>query len=250
MCTIRSMNRVFRLLRSLALLANPMSWGPFVQVAEATKFDHPFSVSWSQGVEDLALLSIFGEDTEGTYLDVGAHHPSRFSVTRHLYKNGWHGVNVDANSALIKEFAKARPRDINLCFAVGEQEQYEFTIFQEPAISTINAEWKDKFLSESNLVDRVEIVKGRRLREIYDEFFPDSAVDILAIDAEGADFEVFKSLSFHSLPRNRYPKYLLLETPPPVATALATPAVEYAIGCGYEPVMVLPMSTILKSPNP
>ena len=241
------MNRVFRLLRSLALLANPNSWGPFVQAAEATKFDHAFSVSWSQGGEDLALLSIFGKQNKGTYLDIGAHHPSRFSVTRHLYENGWHGVNVDANKMLIKEFEKARTRDINLCFAVGDQEEYEFTIFQEPAISTINAEWKDKFLKESNLVDRVEIVKGRRLRKIYDDFFSDSAVDVLAIDAEGADFVVLKSLSFDSLSPNRYPKYLMLETPPPVASALASPAVEYAIGFGYDPVMVLPMSTILKA---
>ena len=244
---IRSMKRALRLIRSLALLANPNSWGPFVQAAEATKFDHAFSVSWSQGGEDLALLSIFSQQKKGTYLDVGAHHPSRFSVTRHLYKNGWHGVNVDANKGLVNEFEKTRIRDINLCFAVGEQEQYEFTIFQEPAISTINAEWKDKFLSESNLVDRVEIVKGRRLREIYDDFFLDSAVDILAIDAEGADFEVLKSLSFDSLSPDRYPKYLMLETPPPVAAAPASPAVEYAIGFGYDPVVVLPMSTILKS---
>jgi FkbM family methyltransferase len=234
------MKRVLRLIRSLALLANPKSWGPFVQVAEATKFDHAFSVSWSQGGEDLALLSIFGQSKKGTYLDVGAHHPSRFSVTRHLYKNGWHGVNVDASKALVKEFEKTRIRDINLCFAVGEQEEYEFTIFQEPAISTINAEWKDKFLSESNLVDRVEIVKGRRLREIYDDFFPDSAVDILAIDAEGADFEILKSLNLDSLSPARYPKYLMLETPPLVSSALTTPAVEYAMGLGYAPLWFCP----------
>jgi len=243
------MNRVYRTLRSLFLLLNPKSWGPFVQAAEATKFDHTFLVSWSQGGEDLALLSIFGIDFKGTYLDIGAHHPSRFSLTRHLYQLGWRGVNVDANKKLISEFIKSRPRDINLCFAIGPEEFYEFTIFSEPAISTVNVEWRDKFLSESNSIDRIEVVPGRKLRDLYDEFFAHSAADILSVDAEGADFEVIKSMDFDSLPANRFPRYLLLETTTPVTEALGAGAVKFAIELGYTPVMVLPMSTILKSPN-
>jgi FkbM family methyltransferase len=243
------MRRVYRFLRSLTLLTKPKSWGPFVNAAELTHFDHTFTVSWSQGGEDLALLSIFGGQKKGTYLDIGAHHPSRFSVTRHLYQRGWSGVNVDANKKLLSEFEKTRPSDINLCFAIGEKSSYEFTIFDEPAISTFNPEWREKFLSESNAVNRVEVVVGRRLRDLYDEFFLDSAVDILTVDAEGADFEVIRSLDFHSLPTVRFPKYLLLETPTPVSEALATPAVKHAVGWGYVPVMILPMSTILRAPG-
>jgi hypothetical protein len=242
------MNHIARLLRSFAIIANPSSWAAFVQTAEATKFDHSFSVSWSQGGEDLALLSIFGKDFKGTYLDVGAHHPSRFSLTRHLYQLGWHGVNVDANKKLMLEFEKTRPRDVNLCFAVGDQESYEFTIFREPAISTVNIEWKEKFLSEDNAVDRVDIVSGKKLRELYDEYFSQAA-DLLSVDAEGADFEVIKSMDFDSLPVTRFPRYLLLETPTPISEALAAPAVKFAMAAGYEPVMVLPMTTILKAPT-
>ena len=243
------MNRVYRILRSLFLLVNPRSWGPFVQAAETTRFDHAFLVSWSQGGEDLALLSIFGTDFKGRYLDIGAHHPSRFSLTRHLYQLGWRGVNIDANQKLISEFTKSRPKDINLCFAIGPEKFYEFTIFSEPAISTVNIEWRDKFLSESNTIERVEVVAGRKLRDVYDEFFAHSAADILSVDAEGADFEVIKSMDFDSLPANRFPRYLLLETTTPVTEALGAAAVKFAIGLGYTPVMVLPMSTILKSPN-
>lgn len=206
-------------------------------------------MSWSQGGEDLALLSIFGQQKKGTYLDVGAHHPSRYSVTRKLYQNGWHGVNVDANKELIEEFKKTRIRDTNLCFAVGERESYEFTIFKEPAISTVNVEWRDNFLSESNSIDRVEIVAGKKLRDLYDDYFAHSAVDILSVDAEGADFEIVKSMDFHTLPAARFPRYLSLETATPVSAALATSAVEFAISLGYVPVVVLPMTTILKSPN-
>jgi FkbM family methyltransferase len=183
----------------------------------------------------------------GSYLDIGAHHPSRFSVTRHLYQRGWHGVNVEANSHLIEAFKQDRPRDVNVCVAVGDKDEYEFTIFDEPAISTINSDWKDKFLSEDNKVQRVEKVVGRKLRDIYDEHFPITPVDLLTIDAEGSDFEVLASLKFESLEASRFPHYLMLETAPPVDNSLSMPSVLLARSNGYIPWMILPMATILKS---
>lgn len=244
------MNNVSRVLKGLLPLLKPKSLRVFLKTLVVTNFDHPFVVSWSQGGEDLALLSIFGNGDEfkGTYLDIGAHHPSRFSVTRHLYQRGWQGVNVDANKALIAEFEKKRSRDINLCFAIGGKDRYEFTIFEETAISTVNSEWRDVCIADSWVVNRTETVDGRKLRDIYDLYFSDSPVDLLAVDAEGSDFDVIKSMEFESLPSARYPKFLMLETAPPVIHALATPAVALALDFGYEPHLVLPMVTILKAP--
>lgn len=244
------MNKALRMLKSLLLLKSRRTWGPFVESAEATRFDHAFAVSWSQGGEDIALQSIFSGRTKGTYLDIGAHHPNRFSVTRHLYQRGWNGVNVDANQALIGEFQKVRTRDTNLCFAIGLKEIYEFTIFNEPAISTVNPNWKARFVSEQNEIDRIEIVSGKKLRTIYDEFFPSDPVDLLTVDAEGADCEVLQSMEFDNLETSRFPRYLLLETSPPVSKSLEFPAVRLAIEYGYEPVVVLAMSTILKRSEP
>ena len=243
-------NNVNKVLKGLLPLLKPKSLRVFFKTLVVTNFDHPFAVSWSQGGEDLALLSIFGNSDEfkGSYLDIGAHHPSRFSVTRHLYQRGWEGANVDANKTLLGEFEKTRPRDVNLCFVIGEQDSYEFTVFEEPAISTINPEWRDRALAESWAIDRTQIVAGRKLRDLYDHYFSDSAVDLLSVDAEGSDFEVITSMDFESLPTSRYPKFLLLETAPPVTYALATPAVALALEFGYEPYLVLPMSTILKAP--
>jgi FkbM family methyltransferase len=240
------MKSVFRMLRALAKLRNRKTWGPFVEAAETSGFDHSFTISWSQAGEDLAVLSLLGNEPKGTYLDIGAHHPTRFSVTRHLYQRGWNGVNVDANSELIEEFNKKRTRDINLCCAVGEEESYEFTVFHETAISTVNSSWKDKFLSESNAIKRIEQVPGRSLRDIYNEHFPQSPVDLLTVDAEGADFEIIRSMHFESLPAARFPRYLMLESSSPLNQALETPAVTMAMSLGYNPQLVLPMVTILK----
>jgi len=130
--------KVIKGIKGLSLLLNPKTWGPFSEIASITKFDHAFSVSWSQGGEDLGLLSALMNVENGRYLDIGAHHPNRFSVTRHLNQRGWSGVNVDANSDLIPEFNKKRPRDRNIWSCVGLNDSYIFHIFDEPAISTMN----------------------------------------------------------------------------------------------------------------
>lgn len=231
---------------ALLLIRTKDSLQNFINLAELTKFDHPVSVSWSQAGEDIALLSIFRDSPNGLYIDIGSHHPSRFSITRHLYQLGWHGVNVEANPELIPSFKKFRKRDVNLCVAVGIKDKYSFTIFDEPALSTFNEEWKTKFVNENATVSRTIEINGRKLRSILDEFEPEKRIDLLSIDAEGADLEVLQSLEGASLAPDRFPRWLLLEAAPPVSKALQTPAVQLAIEWGYTPYFVLPMSTLMK----
>lgn len=237
-----------RAMKAFASLLQPKTWGPFVETSEATGFDHAFAVSWSQDGEDLALLSAMRDIPNVKYLDVGAHGPSRFSVTRHLYQRGWSGVNVDANPHLIKNFKQVRTRDKNLWGAVGIKSEYEFTIFDEPAISTFNNEWKEKFLKENQTIKEVLRVPGISLRLLLEDYFQYERLDLLSIDAEGADLEVLESLELHNLPNDLFPRFLLLEAAPPVSSALKTPAVSHAINFGYEPYVVLSMSTLLKAP--
>jgi len=53
--------------------------------------------SYSQEGEDLILLRIFEKKRIGFYVDVGSHHPFRFSNTYLFYRLGWRGINIDAN---------------------------------------------------------------------------------------------------------------------------------------------------------
>jgi len=240
------MNKIFRFLRSLLRLLPRKNWGNFVQTSEVAGFNNVFSISWSQGGEDLALLHAIAGKRDGLFIDVGAHHPYRFSVIHHLSRIGWRGVNVDANGELIKIFNQERKRDINICAAVGTENSYTFTIFKEPALSSVNNEWKDKSQADGWEVERTVTVPGITLREIYDQNFLKECIDLLSIDAEGSDFNVLKSMDFESLEKDRFPRFLLLEAAPPVKSALKTDSVEFAIGLGYEPVYVLPMSTLLQ----
>jgi len=154
------MNKPMRFFQAIFKVFPRRSWGPFTEIAEATSFDHAISVSWSQGGEDIALIHALSGQQTGKYIDIGAHHPSRFSVTRHLYQLGWTGVNVDANQELIDVFRRVRTKDKNICVAVGSESEYRFTIFEETAISTLNPEWRDKFIGENNKIAREISVEG------------------------------------------------------------------------------------------
>jgi FkbM family methyltransferase len=238
--------KVYRVLKALGSLRKKKTWGPFVEAFETTQFDHGFSVSWSQAAEDLAILAVLNDIDYGRYLDIGAHHPTRFSVTRHLFQRGWSGINVDGNFELLKEFLRARPNDISLNYCVGEKKEYQLSVFDETAISTVNPDWDAKFVQENNLRVEVKTVPGVRLRDLLDKYFPDHGPDFLNIDIEGADYEAIKSGDLDTLPLDRRPTWILVESNPPLSRSLSTDTVRLLISYGYEIWLVLPFATLLR----
>ncbi|MFH1178148.1 MAG: SAM-dependent methyltransferase, partial [bacterium] len=46
---------------------------------------------YSQFGEDIVLEKIFSGKNNGHYVDIGAHHPKRYSNTYLLHKRGWSG---------------------------------------------------------------------------------------------------------------------------------------------------------------
>jgi len=237
------MNKAIRAIKAATVLLNPKSWGPFTETAEQTKFDHAFDVTWSQGGEDIGLLSALAGISNGRYVDVGAHHPSRFSVTRKLWSRGWSGVNIDANPKLIDAFQRERPSDINLWACVGKENNYILNVFEEPALSTVSLEWKNKFIQENQRISHEIAVQGVSLENIFKEYFPGKYPDLLCIDAEGSDLDVLKSAN---LVNGDGPQWLLLEANPPLSNVLVTPAVMLALNLGYEIHLVLSMSTLMR----
>jgi FkbM family methyltransferase len=235
-------SKVFRVIRAIMGISRPRTWGPFVGTYEATKFDHWFNVSWSQGGEDLGLEMALRHIENGKYVDVGAHHPSRLSVTRKLSSRGWSGLNIDANPDLMAAFERDRPNDINLWNCVGTEKEYKLTIFEEPALSTVNIDWRNRFLSNKQRVSSEILVPGVTLEFIFNEYFGNGFPDLLCIDAEGADLNVLESAN---LKYGYGPKWLLLEADPPYSSVVETPAVKLALQLGYEIHLILSMSTLL-----
>ena len=238
------------LLKGLFALLDFRKLGVFQEIYKLTRFDAAISPSWSQNGEDIAIEALVQRSgATKFYLDIGAHDPNRFSVTRKLYQDGWVGIDVDGNPNYEKKFKKLRPKNEFLNVCVGQKDQYEFTIFSEGAISSANPEWVRRFLDEGNLIESNITVPGRTLRQILDSPQVPKRVGFINIDIEGADEDALKSIDFASLELSRYPSWILLETSPPVSQALDSPAVKYAIEFGYRPWAVLPMATLLKSPH-
>ena len=88
--------------------------------------------NFSQNDEEIVLKEIFSNLNTGFYIDVGCHHPRRFSNTALLYNKGWSGINVDANHENLKLFNVFRKRDKNINALISEKsENLKFYYFNE-----------------------------------------------------------------------------------------------------------------------
>jgi len=240
--------KVVWLIRGYVSLLNPKRLGVFQEIYKWTRFDAAFTPSWSQAGEDICIEFVMTSGQGSRfYLDIGAHDPNRFSVTRKLYQLGWSGIDVDGNASYETKFKKYRKRNEFLNVCVGFEDHYNITVFSEGALSTTNLEWVNRFQTEGNEIEKSLKVTGMTLRSILDRPEVPRKVEFINIDIEGADEEALRSINFESLPNERYPSWLLLETTPPVEGSLDFPAVRYAMQHGYIPWLVLPAATLLKS---
>lgn len=151
---------------------------------------------YSQEGEDMILNRIFNGQESGFYVDVGAHHPFRFSNTYYFYKRGWRGINIDAMPGSMRLFRKFRSKDINLEIPVGSAEDVlTYFSFNEPALNSFSEKISRERDGRNGYFIRQEIkLKTSRLSSILDEYLVNkSEIDFLSIDVEGMDFDILKS---------------------------------------------------------
>jgi FkbM family methyltransferase len=157
------------------------------------------SDSYAQDGEDMIVKSFFEgrRKYKGFYVDVGAHHPYRFSNTAFFYQKGWRGINIEPAPDLIKKFERYRKRDINLNFGVANQiSDLTFYVFNDQALNSFNRELSLSRHEESTPYKIVKELKIQtfRLSDILDKYLPaNQKIDFLSIDAEGLDLEILKS---------------------------------------------------------
>jgi FkbM family methyltransferase len=152
--------------------------------------------SYAQEGEDMVLRRIFERQSSGFFVDVGAHHPWRFSNTHFFYKLGWSGINIEPNPEAIGAFNSARTRDINLQFGVSDIEgTLTYYQFDEPALNTFDYEVVMSRLAKTPRKLMASSQIGvKRLDMILAEYLPkNTSIDFMTIDVEGFDFAVLKS---------------------------------------------------------
>jgi FkbM family methyltransferase len=156
--------------------------------------------SYSQEGEDMILRRIFEGQENGFYVDVGAHHPRRFSNTYYFYKQGWKGINIEPNPDALKAFNSDRPKDVNLQLGVSDAASIlKYYYFDEPALNTF-----DSSIVKSRLADtpykliKTEDVAVDRLDSILKKHLPcGQSIDFLSVDVEGLDLAVLRSSDWH-----------------------------------------------------
>jgi FkbM family methyltransferase len=171
------------------------------------------NTSYSQEGEDMVILSFFEgmKGYKGFYVDVGAHHPYRYSNTQHFYNKGWRGINIEPTPGAIKLFNIFRKRDINLNIGVSSVEDtLTFYCFNEPALNGFSKEISEERNAASN---RYHIIKEEEivtlpLSTVLDRYLPSGQViDFLTIDVEGLDMQVLQSNNWQKY----RPTYLVVE---------------------------------------
>jgi len=153
--------------------------------------------TYSQFGEDAVLAQLFKDAPRGVYIDVGAHHPYRYSNTYLLFKKGWHGTNIDASAQAIRLFDKARPHDTNVCSGVGAAGELVYYEFSDPAFNTFNKAEAEVTKQKSF----VSFVGERRLPVWPLSTFVQGPFDLLTVDVEGMDREVLESYDWRYIPR-------------------------------------------------
>ncbi len=148
-------------------------------------------ISYAQHGEDVVLWRALGDRAHVTYVDVGAYDPRFDSVTRALYERGWRGVNLEPQPDRLAAFERDRPEDINLAIAAGDRDGTTIlTIPSNQGWATIHE--PDGGLPGQSAIQHIE-VPLRRLDTLLPELGIEH-VDVLKIDAEGAEADVVRGL--------------------------------------------------------
>jgi len=200
--------------------------------------------SYSQEGEDITLQRWLDVGSGGFYVDVGAHHPARFSNTALLYSQGWSGINIDPLPGSMHAFRMARPRDVNLEVAVGVRGSLTYYMFTESALNTTVRDLARRYTSEGAVPAGQRQVKVVPLVSILEEFVPKGrSIDLLTLDTEGRDLDVLSSNDW-----SRYrPAWIVAETlDSSLLQLVESQEVQLLVDAGYEPVSKLRNSVIFR----
>ncbi|MFZ4474738.1 MAG: FkbM family methyltransferase [Saprospiraceae bacterium] len=171
-----------------------------------------FKRSYAQDGEDVVLSSFYDgkKRYKGFFVDVGAHHPVRFSNTWYFYKKGWKGINIDPTPGSMRSFKLLRSRDTNLELGVGQEESMMlFYCFNEPALNTFDGELAaQRNTGKPYKISKKITVPILPLSVILDRHLPAGQhIDFFTIDVEGLDLVVLKSNNWQKY----RPDFLLVE---------------------------------------
>jgi FkbM family methyltransferase len=188
---------------------------------------------FSQYGEDVVIHKMFPRNkTTGTYVDIGAYHPFKFSNTAYLWLKGWSGINVDANQKSIKLFDRIRPTDTNIFGAVVSTEvarNHETVPIFFPGDNIHAMGTCDALTADERGYSKAIHVPALTITRIL-ERIPNREIDFLNIDIEGLDQAVLSEIDFNTY----QPKVICIEDyANDVSVALKSMITTKLVSAGY-----------------
>jgi FkbM family methyltransferase len=153
--------------------------------------------SYSQEGEDMVLSRFLDVNKKGFYVEVGCHHPFRFSNTYYFYKKGWSGICVDPLPGTIEIFKRWRHLDIVEEIGISDKEGLlTYYMFNEPALNTFDEKiaYERDGLRKYKIISKINI-PVITLGNLLKKHLPTAnhEIDFLSIDVEGFDIAVLRS---------------------------------------------------------
>lgn len=176
----------------------------------------PTFVSHAQHGEDVVLHRALRTVARGRYVEVGANHPERLSITRAFYDLGWSGVTVDPVAAYAELHRQERPRDTFVQAAVTDQdaEEVEFHLFPDTGLSTLDADVAGRHQAAGREPVAVTVPARRLDAVLEDAGLQGEELHFLVVDTEGAEAQVLRSLDLTTW----RPWVLVVESTVPLGT--------------------------------
>ncbi len=167
------------------------------------------TISFSQEGEDMILKRMFPGLAEGFYIDIGAHHPYRFSNTFFFYKLGWTGINIDPIPGIKALFDAQRPKDINLELAISDtQAVLNYYNFKEKALNTFSEDLANQYRAANWELENIIPIETFPLAKVLDRYMPEGRqIDFMSIDVEDLEMKVLQSNDWKKF----RPKALVIE---------------------------------------
>lgn len=166
--------------------------------------DKKYTKFCSQFGEDRWIFEHINLPENGVFVDVGAGHPVHLSNTYFFERNGWTGLCIDADPTQY-EVLKRQRANVEWSAISPEEGEIEFSQSYLPELSsTLSRSEYNKWMKVS-LKETIQVPSVRL--ETLLEKYRIAEIDLLDIDVEGTELEVWKTFDY----KKHNPKVVIVE---------------------------------------